>query len=151
MSEKICPKCGDSKDLDDFAWRDKKRGRRSSECRDCHKRYRQDYYHKNRTKTLREVKVRKRELRRKMYLYLTEHPCVDCGEIDPILLDFDHVRGKKTMGISKMVDYGYGWNRILKEITKCLIRCVRCHRLKTAREERWYWWLKDKARMVFNG
>jgi DNA-directed RNA polymerase beta subunit len=65
--------------------------------------------------------------------YLFAHPCIDCGEANIILLDFDHVRGKKLLGVSQLM------NRILKhviaEIEKCEVRCVGCHRLKTSKEQ----------------
>ena len=35
--------------------------------------------------------------------HLTSHPCVDCGGADPIVLEFDHVRGVKLMSISDMI------------------------------------------------
>ena len=45
-----------------------------------------------------------RERNRKFVLeYLCNHPCVDCGEPDPIVLEFDHVRGTKSAEISAMV------------------------------------------------
>ena len=68
----------------------------------------------------------------KLIAYLLEHPCVDCGEADPLVLDFDHVRGKKTLDVNRMINYRYGWNRILEEIEKCEVRCCLCHRRQTA-------------------
>lgn len=65
---------------------------------------------------------------------LSENPCVDCGEADPIVLEFDHLSNKK-MNISDMMDYA--WNSILLEIEKCVIRCANCHRRKTALEQGW--------------
>lgn len=68
-----------------------------------------------------------------MYEYLLAHPCVDCGETDPIVLDADHVRGKKHFNISAMLQ-GYAWSAVLEELEKCEMRCANCHRRKTAKE-----------------
>jgi len=66
--------------------------------------------------------------------YLAEHPCVDCGENDPLVLDFDHVRGKKKQNVSRMVVDGYCLKTLLKEISKCEVRCANCHRRKSAKQ-----------------
>lgn len=56
--------------------------------------------------------------------------CVDCGETDPIVLDFDHLpeRGPKLFNAAT------GWRTItaiLNEISKCEVRCANCHRRAT--------------------
>ena len=38
-----------------------------------------------------------------LFAYLSQHPCVDCGETDAHVLEFDHVKGKESNNISKMV------------------------------------------------
>jgi len=70
--------------------------------------------------------------------YLNAHPCVDCGETDPIVLDFDHCRGEKSFGISKAINGGYSKKRLLEEVKKCDVRCTKCHRRKTASENGYY-------------
>lgn len=74
-------------------------------------------------------RVRKAE---KRLAYLKEHPCVDCGEADPVVLDFDHKDKKtKTASISKLM-YGHRkWESILPEVRKCVVRCANCHRRRT--------------------
>tara|TARA_R110001632_G_scaffold187568_1_gene307989 strand:- start:357 stop:707 length:351 start_codon:yes stop_codon:yes gene_type:complete len=57
--------------------------------------------------------------------------CIDCGESNPLVLDFDHVRGNKKMCISNMVRNSYSIETIQKEIEKCEIRCSNCHRIVT--------------------
>jgi hypothetical protein len=70
--------------------------------------------------------------------YLSLHPCVDCGEEDIIVLEFDHLpeRGK-AHGISVMVSNGYGLGAIIAEIDKCEVRCANCHKRKTAIRSEW--------------
>jgi hypothetical protein len=57
--------------------------------------------------------------------------CVDCGESNPIVLDFDHVRGEKVKNVSDMANASYSINSIKNEIRKCEVRCSNCHRKKT--------------------
>lgn len=98
--------------------------------RECHKRY----YEANKEKVLNQIKARNKEYRiagRQFLLeYLTTHPCVDCSESDPIVLEFDHVKGEKIGDIKKMVD-SYSIESLKKEIEKCEVRCANCHRRMT--------------------
>lgn len=74
-----------------------------------------------------------------IYDHLKTHPCVDCGETDPIILEFDHVgeAGTKEFNISDAARAGYGIAKIKKEIAKCEVRCANCHRKKTYERSGW--------------
>ena len=61
--------------------------------------------------------------------YLLEHPCIDCGEADPRVLEFDHVRGVKSAPVSQFMEHS--WARLFDEIYKCDVRCANCHARKT--------------------
>lgn len=87
-------------------------------------------------------KARARESKARMVMrnqshvwgYLFIHPCVDCGEANPIVLDFDHLDAEtKLLEISKLVSRGYSINAIDAEIAKCEVVCANCHRKRTAR------------------
>lgn len=66
-----------------------------------------------------------------IYDYLSKHPCVDCGNSNPIVLEFDHVVGKKRATISDMLRQGYSLKSIQEEVAKCEVRCANCHRIIT--------------------
>ena len=67
--------------------------------------------------------------------YLKQNPCVDCGETDPIVLEFDHL-ADKTCDVSKL-NHG-SFESLIKEIAKCEVRCANCHRRKTAKQLDFY-------------
>lgn len=139
---KTCGECGEEKHESNFHFRNKKKGTRKSWCKECNKKYDAKLY-KNRSPEWRQEKREKgRKIaernRRFIWEYLSNHPCV-CGETHPILLEFDHNKDeKKREPISNMVSSGCSIEVIKKEIEKCVVRCVKCHRLKTAKEEGWY-------------
>lgn len=78
------------------------------------------------------------ELQRNVIAYLKTHPCVDCGEPDVVVLEFDHVRGQKSGRLATMIANGGSWAKIEEEIAKCDVRCANCHRRKTAKQLRFY-------------
>lgn len=81
----------------------------------------------------RENHIRGRSQARAWVLeYRLNHPCVDCGESDPVCLDFDHVRGVKWANISTLVSKGATVATIKDEVRKCDVRCSNCHRKVTA-------------------
>jgi hypothetical protein len=69
--------------------------------------------------------------------YLLDNPCIDCGEPDIAVLEFDHVRGEKRANISTMVQNIVRWDTIRSEIEKCDVRCANCHRRRTRRSLKW--------------
>ena len=64
--------------------------------------------------------------------YLSTHPCVDCGETDIVVLEFDHLgKDKKLDDVAHMIPRGYSLDKIKKEIAKCEVVCCNCHRRRT--------------------
>jgi hypothetical protein len=57
--------------------------------------------------------------------------CADCGETDPVVLEFDH-RGDKRANVSSMCDWA-SLATLRAEIAKCDVRCANCHRVRTQR------------------
>ena len=76
---------------------------------------------------------KREENRRRTIEYLSSHACIDCGENDIVVLQFDHLRDKR-FNVSAMIASGASWARIEAEIAKCEVRCANCHHRKTARE-----------------
>ena len=67
--------------------------------------------------------------------YLLAHPCVDCSETDPKVLEFDHRDpALKRHTIARMVADGLGVKNIEQEVAKCDVRCCNCHRRRSLDE-----------------
>lgn len=101
-------------------------------CRACQRHRSRDYRQRNpqseAQRTLAALNGRRARARRYVWKYLSAHPCVDCGEADPVVLEFDHVGGGKEAAVARMVSDGRPLEAILREISKCEVRCANCHR-----------------------
>jgi hypothetical protein len=101
------------------------------------------HYERNREVMIaraREHTKRKRaEMRAWVHEYLAANPCVDCGEPDPLVLEFDHRHPASKQGnIADIINRaGWGMKRLLAEIEKCDVRCCNCHRRRTRLEKHW--------------
>lgn len=134
--QKMCTKCEKQKDQDQFNKRSRATDGLQSWCKRCSSAARIAAYRKNPRVTRDYADGLTRSNRRRMFIYLSSRPCVDCGESDPVVLEFDHVRGEKAFSVSTGVRKS--WKTIEAEIAKCDIRCANCHRRKTAQERGYY-------------
>lgn len=134
---KMCITCSKTKLLTDFTKNKRRKDGYQSYCRKCSSDKNKAYYKTNRTD--RQQKIRARDARvfadncQRLWLFLKVHPCVACGEADPLVLEFDH-RGDKVKTVSAMVIEGLRWATVETEIAKCDVRCANCHRRKTVLE-----------------
>ena len=138
---KRCYSCKKERPLSEFPVNRKRADGRGSMCKDCKKSYNATYYadtkdRHNPARAARRDEL-KREARQNLAAYLLDHPCVDCGEHDIIVLQFDH-QGDKVAEISDMVTNGCTWERILTEIAKCEVVCANDHLRRTARTGGWH-------------
>lgn len=138
---KVCGRCRTSKPLAEFGVKDRVRGWFQPWCRGCERTYKAQWYLRHRQEQLERVKVQraalKEENRIRLLGYLMDHPCVDCGEANLVVLEFDHMRDKRW-NIATMINGGFPWSTIEAEIAKCQVLCANCHRIKTARERGYY-------------
>lgn len=135
---KKCPRCNRRLPVVDFNWK-VKNVRRATYCKDCSREYIKDHYKNNRQYYIKKAKKRNRENRQKAqeYLgsYLMTHPCVDCGETDILVLELDHIdKASKKESVSRIIRKGASLKYLIKEISKCEVRCSNCHRRKTQKE-----------------
>ncbi len=135
---KKCAKCNRNLPVAGFNWK-VKNVRRASYCKVCSREYIKDHYNKNRKYYIKKARKRNLEVRQKAYKYLgpylISHPCVDCGEADILVLEFDHKdRASKKEDVSRIIQKGGPLRQLIKEVSKCEVRCANCHRRKTEKE-----------------
>ena len=140
-ARKVCSACGEAKLLADFH---RKRGAADglqARCKPCNiggaKRFHAENTQHCRQRIGAWIRKVDGENQRRALEYLLEHPCVDCGEPDPIVLEFDHLVDKVS-GIAQMLHRHVRWEVIAEEIQKCEVRCANCHRRRHATEAGWF-------------
>ena len=105
-----CNECGNSLEVDDNG----KKTRKGNVCRSCH---------------IKDVDRRRRE-KRTAAVESLGNKCMDCGEVYPeVCYDFHHI-GDKTDDVSVMIRNNKKLETILEEVSKCVLLCANCHRLR---------------------
>jgi len=100
------------------------------ECELCKTWRRREVWKRLRAEMNERSATRRNLMRRRVLQFLQLHPCVDCGERDIRVLQFDHIRpATKEKAVAHM--YRTSWPRVEAEIAKCLVRCANCHKKRS--------------------
>lgn len=127
MHKKVCTKCNKLLCVDEFPWKRKANNQRSSWCLECHRAYAREHYAQNKDAYKKRARLAKDKSKKlaKIFLveYLFAHPCIDCGESDILVLQFDHM----LSGNLHVSALNHSVETISKELEKCEVRCANCH------------------------
>ena len=75
----------------------------------------------------------------KLREYFWQNPCMDCGESNPVKLQFDHRDPeRKLFTIGSRLDKN--WEALKSEIEKCDVVCANCHQARTAKDNDSLWY-----------
>ena len=136
---KKCSDCAEIKTVTEFNKNKAKKDGYGSKCRECMKIYRKNHYEAN--KETYKANIRANRAERKIAIeqhlleYFQEHPCVDCGNADPRVLEFDHRDPElKVTNVSSLTEGDHKWSTVYEEIVKCDVRCANCHRIRTQQQ-----------------
>jgi hypothetical protein len=114
----ICSKCKQNKRPSEFYNRPDRKNKKHSYCKKCFNLY----------------CIRRWIEKKKKAVEYKGGKCVDCkGTFEYFLYDFHHINpATKEFQWDKL--RLYGWNRMKKELDKCVLLCCMCHR---RREQKW--------------
>ena len=134
---KICSKCKTNKNLEDFNKSSRNSKLTEAWCKDCKRKQNRESSHKY--KESREKAKTKTLARNRQYVldHLSINPCIDCGESDVEVLQFDHINMVGKTG-KRVGDYITGsLEGLQQEIEKCEVRCANCHIKRTRKQTGW--------------
>jgi hypothetical protein len=133
---RVCARCHVTKPLREFPIKNAARDTYRSYCRPCCREYGKEHYRKNVAAYVSRAKARASidRPRNRAFVaeYLSTHPCVDCGEPDPVVLEFAHRDpATKRADLARLIHTSV-LATVRTEIEKCDVRCGNCHRIRTA-------------------
>lgn len=125
---RTCTKCNEPKELSEFSFKNKSKGTLSSECKECHRVLRQDYYRNNKQEELARVRDFKKKYVEWFKELKSKLVCKECQESHPATLQFHHLDpNEKEIGIADAITRKWSKNKVLREIEKCDVLCGNCH------------------------
>ena len=137
---KTCGKCGLEKSLEDFHRSSRSPDGRQARCKECAASVHAGYYRDNPQKWADARRASKERVRSLILQEIEKRGgCADCPETNPIVMDWDHVRGEKLFHIAESANMGNSLKKVLEEIAKCDLVCSNCHRIRTANRNPLHW------------
>jgi 2-keto-3-deoxy-L-rhamnonate aldolase RhmA len=99
--------------------------------REYQRRWNKEHYRENRNQERERIQKRKAQIGIWFQDFKRGLICETCGESDPACLDFHHTeKDEKDFTLALVKSWGWGRERILREVAKCQVLCANCHRKK---------------------
>ena len=134
VESKQCRRCAQVKALSEFSRKSRAKDGLQLYCKACARDIYVAHYKEHKQKivapNIARTKKNRPLDRQFVWDYLLAHPRVDCGESDPIVLEFDHVRGDKRGNVSQMAQGECSLQNLTKEIEKCAVPIAIAVRLR---------------------
>lgn len=133
-SSKLCTVCKSNKSIDDFNKKLSSSDGHQNICRVCSSLRSKLSYERNKDRVKKRTRDREKRIRpliEQLILSYLQKGCIDCGEADIVVLEFDHLYDKKSC-ISRLINDSTSLDKLEEELQKCEVRCANCHRRKTA-------------------
>lgn len=146
MTKKCNGECQQEKDISEFSKDKFSKDGYLFRCKECNKKYFRKYYQNN-IQNYKEYEQKQSDFKKiRLKEFLSHYQCVDCGNKDVRVLEFDHIYGKDE----EIIELAFGkWEDFLEEFKKCEIRCRNHHRrrhLINLNSYRWRW-LKGELKL----
>ena len=132
---KKCTTCKETKQNEEFSINTFKKNGLNDNCKVCHSLYRKKHYEDNKQKYIDKARVKALEYASIFNDYMKDKSCLDCGNDNPVVLEFDH-RGDKSYNISDKKSK-LTLETLKLEIAKCDIVCANCHKIRTSKQFNW--------------
>jgi AcrR family transcriptional regulator len=107
-------------------------------CRACFRAYFRSRAETHRQQVAQAKLERRARARAFIVSYLSGRACIDCGEDELLVLEFDHVGPHKRDHVSRLVSDGASVAKLRRELAVCEVVCVNCHRRRSASRGRWF-------------
>jgi len=134
MQTKLCYNCNKTRQVKFFAKNKSRKDGYNSQCKDCQKLYKDNWYRNNKKHHMKISKcaerIRHAALKSEINHYKISCGCQNCSyNFSPAALDFHHIDDTfKEANISTMLKNSVSRTKIWQEIKKCIVLCANCHR-----------------------
>ena len=119
------------KSIEDYHRCTKSTTGRNGKCKCCYSEQRKKRYPLWKNNVIAKTKANRILLAKAVDELKRNVPCADClKEYEPSCMEYDHL-SDKILAVSKMVHENYSLESIKKEIAKCELVCVLCHKART--------------------
>lgn len=82
------------------------------------------------------MRRRRAALKERWRAFMSDKKCQDCGENHPACLEWHHVREKMFTIGNAVTTARYVWERLMKEVAKCVVLCANCHKKRHYKRSR---------------